>query len=302
MVKYRSTRVAAGAVTDRAYRAAPSPYAIISRMLTLLRLALGLYFLGLTHSVLTVLRKKETFFWPAAIAMIAGFICQAAAIAYKAYDTHSFPVTRLDESFSFFAALAVPVFFIVYLKYRIPSLGVFAFPMIFIMTFMANMGYDQSDAIPAVLMSHWLYIHTPLVIFGYVALFIAFSAAILYLVQERELKSKKPRMRYQRFPSLEVCDDLAYRSLAIGFPLMTLGMISGVLWAHNANWGPKWELDTKVLLSFLTWLIYLLLIHYRLIAGWRGRKAAYLAIAGFVGVLATFVGSTYYSGFHTFTQ
>jgi cytochrome c-type biogenesis protein CcsB len=271
-------------------------------MLALLRLALGLYFLGLMHSVLTILRKKETLFIPASIAMIAGFLCQATAIGYKAYELHSLPLTQPYESFSFFAALAVPVFFVVYWKYRIPSLGVFAFPTIFLFTFMANMAYDQSDAIPTVLMSNWLYIHTPLIILGFVALFIAFSAAILYLIQERELKSKSPRMFYHRFPSLEVCDDLAYKSLAIGFPLMTLGLISGVLWAHKANWGPQWEFDTKILLSFFMWLIYLLLIHYRLIAGWRGKKAAYLAIAGFVGVLVTFVGSTYFSGFHTFTQ
>jgi len=268
-------------------------------MLTLLRLALGLYFLGLVHSVLSVFRKKETFFIPASIAMIAGFICHATSIGMKAYALHTLPMTQLYEGFSFFAALAVPVVFIVYWKYRIPSLGVFAFPMIFLMTFMANMGYDQSDAIPTVLMSNWLYIHTPLVILGYVALFIAFSAAILYLIQERELKSKSSSMFYHRFPSLEVCDDLAYKSLAIGFPLMTLGLISGVLWAHKANWGPQWEFDTKILLSFFTWLIYLLLIHYRLIAGWRGKKAAYLAIVGFVGVLVTFVGSTYFGGFHT---
>lgn len=270
-------------------------------MLALLRLALGLYFLGLVHSVLTVLRKKETFFKPAAAAMIAGFICHAASIGIQAYRLQSFPLTQLYESFSFFAALAVPVFFIVYSKYKIPSLGVFVFPMIFLMTFMANMAYDQSDAIPAVLMSNWLYIHTPLVILGYVALFIAFSAAVLYLIQERELKSKHPRMFYNRFPSLEVCDDLAYRSLAIGFPLMTLGMISGVLWAHTASWS-KWEFDPKIQLAFITWVIYLLLIHYRLIAGWRGKKAAYLAIAGFVGVLVTFMGANYLGGLHTFTQ
>ena len=80
---------------------------------------------------------------------------------------------------------------------------------------------------------------------------------------------------------------------------MTLGLISGVLWAHKAKLGPQWESDTKILLTFLTWLIYLLLIHYRLIAGWRGKKAAYLAIVGFVGVLVTFMGSTYFGGFHT---
>jgi len=272
-------------------------------MLALLRLALGLYFLGFVHSVLTIIRKKETFLVPAAIAMAAGFICQAASIGIQAYGIQSFPLTRLSESFSFFAALAVPVFFTVYWKYRIPSLSVFAFPMIFLMAFMANIGYDKTTDRPAILMSNWLYIHIPLVILGYVALFIAFSAAILYLIQERELKSKNPRMFYHRFPSLEVCDDLAYKSLAIGFPLMTLGMISGVLWAHNANLGPQWEFDTNILLTFFTWLIYLLLICYRLIAGWRGKKAAYLAIVGFVGVLVTFVGANYYgSVFHSFTQ
>jgi len=270
-------------------------------MLTLLRLALGLYFIGLVHSVLTVIRKKETLFKPAAAAMIAGFVLHVTAIAMKAIELHSFSIRGLPEGFSFFAALAVPGFFIVYAKYRLPSLGVFAFPMIFVMTFLANMGYDQSDFIPSQLMSNWRYIHIPLVILGYVALFIAFSAATLYLIQERELKSKSPRMFYNRFPSLEICDDLAYKSLAIGFPLMTLGMISGVLWAHMANW-TKWEFDPKILLSFVTWLIYLLLIHYRLIAGWRGKKAAYLAVAGFVGVLVTFVGASYFGGLHTFTQ
>ena len=233
-------------------------------MLALLRLALGLYFVGLVHSVLTVFRKKETFFKPAAAAMIAGFVVHAIAITMKAVELHSLPIRGLSEGCSFFAALAVPGFFIVYAKYRIPSLGVFAFPMIFLMTFMANMGYDQSDVIPSELMSNWLYIHTPLAILGHVALFIAFSAAILYLIQERELKSKSPRMFYHRFPSLEICDDLAYKSLAIGFPLMTLGIISGVLWAHMANWA-QWEFDAKIMGSFITWLIYLLLIHYRLI-------------------------------------
>jgi cytochrome c-type biogenesis protein CcsB len=169
------------------------------------------------------------------------------------------------------------------------------------MTFMANLDYAPSDSIPARHRSNWIYIHTPLVILGYVALFIAFSAAVLYLIQERELKSKHPRMFYNRLPSLEICDDLAYRSLAIGFPLMTLGIISGALWAQSA-WGTVWTGDAKILLAFVTWLIYLLLIHYRLIAGWRGKKAAYLAIVGFVGVVITFLGASYFTVLHTFNQ
>ena len=142
-----------------------------------------------------------------------------------------FALAQRYESFSFFAALAVLAFLLVYWKYKIASLGVFAFPAIFVMTFIANLAYTSQDSVPELLRSHWIYIHTPLVILGYVAFFIAFSAAVLYLIQERELKLK--RVFFNRLPSLEICDDLAYRSLAIGFPLMTLGILSGALWAQQ---------------------------------------------------------------------
>ena len=261
----------------------------------LLRLALGLYSVGLVHSVFSVLKKKQTFFRPAAAAVVTGFVCHAASITMRAYELRTIPLIQRYESFSFFAAVVVLAFFIVYAKYRIASLGVFAFPAIFIMTFMANLAYTPSDSIPQALQSNWIYIHTPLVILAYVALFIAFSAAVLYLIQEHELKSKHPKMFYNRLPSLEICDDLAYRSLAVGFPLMTLGIISGALWAQTV-WGTLWTGDAKIVLSFFTWLIYLLLINYRLIGGWRGKKAAYLAIAGFAGVLVTY----YFTGLHAF--
>ena len=251
----------------------------------LLRLALGLYSVGLLHSVFTILRKKQTLFKPAVVATLVGFACHAASIAINAYELQTFTLSQRYESFSFFAALAVLAFLLVYWKYKIASLAVFAFPAIFVMTFIANLAYSSQDSVPEMLRSRWIYIHTPLVILGYVAFFVAFSAAVLYLIQERELKLK--RVFYNRLPSLELCDDLAYRALAIGFPLMTLGILSGALWAQQV-WGLVWMSDPKILLAFLTWLIYLLLIHYRLIAGWRGKKFAYLAIAGFVGVLVTF--------------
>src|SRR6185295_11227280 len=160
------------------------------------------------------------------------------------------------------------------------------------MTFIANLFYDPSSSIPRVLRSNWLYIHIPLIFLGYAALFIAFAAAIMYLIQERALKSKHPVRFYNWLPSLEICDDLAYRSLAIGFPLMTLGIVTGALWAQAVA-GGFWATDATVLFSFLTWLVYLLLISYRLVAGWRGRKAAYLSIVGFTGVLVTVLGTNY---------
>ena len=274
------------------------PCAIIAAMhVVLLRLALSLYFVGFAHSVLTALRKTQTFFRPALAAVSAGFVLHVASIVLRAMDVHYLPLTQQYEAFSFFGALATLGFLIAYAKYRIAPLSVFAFPLIFIMTFVANLFYDPSASIPPILRSNWLYIHTPLIFLGYAALFIAFAAAIMYLIQERALKSKHATRFYSWLPSLQICDDLAYRSLAIGFPLITLGIITGALWAQTV-WG-GWARDAKVAFSFVTWLVYLLLIFYR-IAGWRGRKAAYLSIVGFIGVLATFLGTSYFGGPHTF--
>ena len=99
-------------------------------------------------------------------------------------------------------------------------------------------------------------------------------------------------------PPLESIDDLAYKSLTIGFPFITLGIISGAFWASSV-WGASWLLDPKIALSFATWLIYLLLLFARWSAGWRGRKAAYFAIIGFVAILVTW-GTN--SGLHSFVS
>ena len=268
----------------------------------LLRLALGLYSLGLLHSILTVFNKKQTIFKPALGAVIAGFVCHVASIVLRGMEVQYLPITQRYEAFSFYGALIAMGFLVAYAKYRISSLSVFVFPLLFVMTFMANLFYDPSSSVPEILRSNWIYIHIPLVFLGFAALFLAFAAAVMYLLQARELKSKHPTMFHNRLPSLEVCDELAYKSLAIGFPLITLGIISGALWAQ-AVLGSTWGKDIKVLLSFVTWIVYLLLIHYRLIAGWRGKKAAYLAIAGFIGVVLTFLATNQFGdSFHSFYQ
>src|SRR2546428_4806546 len=175
----------------------------------LLRLALGLYSFGFAHSVLTALKKKQPFSQPALAAVFAGFVLHVLSIVLRAMDVRYLPLTQQYEAFSFFGALATLGFLIAYAKYHIAPLSVFAFPLIFIMTFVANLFYDPSASIPLQLRSNWIYIHTPLVFFGYAALFIAFAAAIMYLIQERALKSKHPIRFHNWLPSLEICDDLA---------------------------------------------------------------------------------------------
>jgi ABC-type transport system involved in cytochrome c biogenesis permease subunit len=135
-----------------------------------------------------------------------------------------------------------------------------------------------------------------MIVLGYTAFFLTFAAGLLYLLQERELKSRRPRAWFHSLPPLESIDDLAYKSLSIGFPFITIGIVTGAIWASSL-WGPEWPRDPKIAWAFATWIIYLALLSARWIAGWRGRKAAYIAIVGFLAIVFTW-GTN--SGLHSF--
>jgi cytochrome c-type biogenesis protein CcsB len=106
----------------------------------------------------------------------------------------------------------------------------------------------------------------------------------------------------KRLPPLKVLDDLNYQALKFGFPLLTLGIITGAVWANYA-WGRYWDWDPKETWSLITWLLYAALLHQRLTVGWRGRKAAIMAIIGFLAVLFTFLGvNLLLSGLHAYSN
>ena len=119
----------------------------------------------------------------------------------------------------------------------------------------------------------------------------------MYVIQERELKSKRPRAFYYRLPSLEICEELYSRSLMFGLPFLSLGMLTGFVWVSR-TWKGPWELDPKILASLITWLLYLVLFSTRLSGTWRGRRAAYVAILGFAAMMVTFLGVSFLSGQH----
>jgi len=105
---------------------------------------------------------------------------------------------------------------------------------------------------------------------------------------------------FQRLPNLQILDEINYKLITLGFPLLTLAIITGALWAESA-WGSYWRWDPKEVWSLITWFIYALVLHARLTAGWRGRKAAMLSIAGFISVIFTFFGvNLLLKGLHAF--
>jgi len=152
------------------------------------------------------------------------------------------------------------------------------------------------------LQSNWLPVHATIAILANGFLAMGFCSGIMYLLQERELKAKRFGFFYSRLPSLESLDYLNQHCLTIGFPLLTLGIVTGALWAKQA-WGAYWHWDPKETWSLITWLIYAGLLHQRFTVGWRGRRTAIMAVVGFAAVLFTLWGVTYLlPGLHSYVR
>ena len=136
----------------------------------------------------------------------------------------------------------------------------------------------------------WLPVHVLLAFLGDAMFAIACSASVLYLIQERRLKAHRGRGVLRHLPSLERLDQVSHTCLKWGLILLTLGIVTGIVWAHEA-WGQGfWLSDAKVLMTLLVWALYMVLLQGRMTAGWRGRWAAQLTIAGFAVIVVSLVG------------
>ena len=139
--------------------------------------------------------------------------------------------------------------------------------------------------------SIYLKVHGIAIFLSYLAFFSASAAAALYLIQDRALKNKLEGAIFGRLPSLSFLDKLNYRSIGMGFPLLTISVISGLIWAKNVYGIYWWGYNSRQFYSFILWLIYAVILHVRLSARLRGRKVAFLSIAAFFVIILTLLGT-----------
>jgi cytochrome c-type biogenesis protein CcsB len=232
-------------------------------------------------------------------ATVAGFILHVAYFLLRWTESGRIPATNFFEAANFLSLGMVLVFLIMELRFRIAALGSFMLPLVLVLMLPAFIQSGDIKELNPMLKSGWLGVHTSLAVLGDAAFAFAFIVSIMYLIQERQLKAKNLGALFHRLPSLDIMDTLGYKALTLGWPLFTLGMITGSIWANSA-WGTYWSWDPKETWSLITWVIYLVLLHLRTI-GWRGRKMAFLSIIGFVFVLVSFfVVSRVNFGKHTF--
>lgn len=259
-----------------------------------LRVAAGFYAVGLLYALAFVQKRSESltrgFILPCVgLGMIFHFVSLVEAIAIEHMTLGS--VHFAESVLAFFLMF---LFMAVRVKYKTTSPGIFVFPMVFLLTFASAVGQRPPSFSNPVLRSSWVGVHIALIFVGYAALILSFAASLLYLVQTRNLKSKVKNPTsggiFSRLPALEVIDDIGYKSLILGFPFMTLGLVMGVVLAER-RFGSMYFLHPKVMLSLLMWAIYVLLLYTRWSSGWRGRRAAYLATVAFIAAMGAWAAS-----------
>jgi cytochrome c-type biogenesis protein CcsB len=235
-----------------------------------------------------------------------GLISHSGGLVSRWLETHQtgygyVPLSNMYESLIFFSWTIVLVYLLLELKYRQRIIGVFVTPFAFLAIALTSIipGIDAkiSPLVPA-LQSNWLAIHVITCFFGYAAFAVSFGISILYLIREKSEEAKEGGSKW--LPSALLLDEINYKSIIIGFPMLTLGIITGAAWANYA-WGSYWGWDPKETWSLITWFIYAAFLHARFTRDWRGRKAALLSICGFAAVLFTYFGVNYLiSGLHSY--
>lgn len=257
--------------------------------------ALAFYSLGVLASVsVFITRRKDRVFVIPSIT-IAGFVIHFAGIVARGVERGGF-ATDLREVVFLLAWAAISVYLLVHFRFRMEVMGVVILPLV-VALMLATLLIPAGGAPPpatdapgstAVPMAVRM-IHIVPAILGISALFLTFASSILYLVQERALKTHRPVRFFLKLPSLERCERLGYQSLTWGFVLLTFVVITGVATAGLT--GGEWGVLAREKWSLLAWLIFAVVMYDRIFSGgWRGRKAAYLSIVGFAVMILRMIG------------
>ncbi|MEW6054556.1 MAG: c-type cytochrome biogenesis protein CcsB [Nitrospirota bacterium] len=266
----------------------------------LFELALTLYFAATIISITELFKESRITARITIAAAVIGFVIHTASIVSRYLTAGHLPITNPHEATSFFSWCIVLIFFILQTRYKIGLLPSFIMPIVFILMLISSMLSREVKPLTPVLQSYWLGIHTVFAFLGNAAFAMAFGIGCMYLVQEHYVKSKQLGGLFGRLPSLQTLDEVNYRLISFGIPLFTLAIITGAFWAETA-WGRFWNWDPRETWSLITWFIYAIILHARLVLGWRGKRAAILSMIGFLTIMIAFFGiKLLQKGLHVF--
>jgi cytochrome c-type biogenesis protein CcsB len=282
-------------------------------------MALGLVAFGLLLLVLPLSFWAVSAQRPSSLVrlLVAGAnLCLTAQLVLRWWDAGHFPISNLYESLCFLAWGCTLTQLLVERSWPSPIVPAAATPMALGCVAFASFALperlqESSPLVPA-LRSSWLVMHVSVIMLSYAALLVGslLSLAVLFTDRGDALQIRgssigsggfrqaqlagSPATTTVSFSSTafnlsEQLDSLSYRTITVGFLLLTVGLISGAVWANEA-WGSWWSWDPKETWALICWLVYAAYLHTRLIRGWQGRKPAIVAAAGLVVIAVCYIG------------
>jgi cytochrome c-type biogenesis protein CcsB len=243
-----------------------------------------------------------------AIALTAiGWILHVASVVCRGFAAHRAPWGNMYEFSSMIALIAVTAFLFTVWRYAVRDLGVFVMlPVVVYLGVAGTALYVPAGPLVPALHSYWIVIHVFAATSATGIFLVSAVANILFLLRDRYERTLVAGgdPGFTRFakslPVSASLDTLSYRLAAFAFPIWTFAIIAGAIWAESA-WGRYWGWDPKETWSFITWVVFACYLHARATAGWKGRRAAYLALLGFGCFVFDFYGvNIWISGLHSY--
>lgn len=224
-----------------------------------------------------------------------GVAMMGLAVLFRTIAAERGPYSNMYEFSLAFVFVLMLIYLLFERFYEVRQLGVIVMTIalamaLYIWSLPAHM--REVDALnPALQNGPLMTVHVSSAILAYATFAVSFAAAILYLVQIRR--------KISWLPSADMLDDIGYRAVTIGFPMLALVLILGSIWAHQA-WGAYWSWDPKETAALFTWLVYGVYLHTRSLRGWRGQRSAIVLLIGFGAVVFTYYGNYFFGGMHAY--
>jgi cytochrome c-type biogenesis protein CcsB len=269
------------------------------------------YFASMVLFIVYLATRSKWISFGGNVLAYGSFLVHTAAIGLRWYESYQIPggghapMSNLYESIVLFAWAILFIYILLDLTYRQRAMGAFVIPFAFLAMAWAQLRLNDAiePLIPA-LQSNWLTYHVITCFLGYAAFAVACGVSIMYLIkvgkEEKHPDDSPVGGIVGLFPSARVLDDINYKAIMIGFPLLSLGIITGAAWANYA-WGTYWSWDPKETWSLIVWFIYAAFLHARFTRGWAGKKAAVLSIIGFAATIFCYLGvNLLLAGLHSY--
>nr|YP_009295720.1 cytochrome c heme attachment protein [Mastocarpus papillatus]AOL58204.1 cytochrome c heme attachment protein [Mastocarpus papillatus] len=291
---------------------------LINISFTILLITLFVYWINITFTNFTVLSRIGTLF------TFTVNLCLSITLILRWVENKYFPLSNLYESLIFLTWALTLVHLILEKQNNSKLIGAINIPIsLFIIAFTSfSLPIEMKKASPLVpaLRSNWLMMHVSIMMISYALLIIGSLLSILFLIIYRgnlkSINSLNKKVKYEfntstninnysylssnRMSILQSIDNLSYRIIGLGFPLLTIGIIAGAVWANDA-WGSYWSWDPKETWALITWLIFAAYLHSRFSKSWKGERPAILASIGFIIVWICYLGVNFLGkGLHSY--